>query len=262
MRFKIFRSEGTGKDHRYDTFDIEPVAGMSVLSALFMIREKFDESLAFRYSCRGAVCGTCAILINRVPRLACRTQVKEVAESEGGVHLIFPPPTKNSEMTWDPAEEILIEPMPNMPVIRDLVVDMTQFFACYRLTNPVFRPAGFLPEKEQHMTQAEVDALEIYTTCILCGACFAACPVNGKNPAYWGPAALAKLFRFHLDPREAQNGSRLATADVPDGWWSCEFHLNCTRVCPKQVTPSTAIGKARQELKKRRAQSQFTPIKF
>ncbi|MDD1673521.1 MAG: succinate dehydrogenase/fumarate reductase iron-sulfur subunit, partial [Methanomicrobiales archaeon] len=250
MRFKIFRSGVEEKNARYDTFEIDPTMGMTVLSALFEIRERFDESLAFRYSCRGAVCGTCAMLINRVPRLACRTQIEKLLKGEGAIHLAPFIGSENSKESWNQAEEVLVEPMPHMPVIRDLIVDMTHFFECYRLTEPVFKPNGLLPEKEQRMDQSDVEAVEMYANCILCGACFAACPVNAKNPVYWGPAALAKLYRFHIDPRELRDGSRLFTADVPEGWWSCEFHLNCTHVCPKGVPPSTAIGKAELELKR------------
>jgi len=252
MRVKIFRSGDEQKNERYDTFEIDSTPGMTVLSALFEIHEKFDESLAFRYSCRGAVCGTCAMLINRVPRLACRTQIEKLLKGEEAVHLAPIVDVKNSKEPWNPEEEVLIEPMPHMPVIRDLIVDMTHFFECYRQTEPVFKPAGPLSEKELHMDQLDVEAVEMYANCILCGACFAACPVNAKNPVYWGPAALAKLYRFHIDPRETGDGSRLSTADVPEGWWSCEFHLNCTRVCPKGVPPSTAIGKAKLELERRK----------
>jgi succinate dehydrogenase / fumarate reductase iron-sulfur subunit len=246
MRFIVYRT-GVGQGHRYDTFDLELSPGMTVLGALFEIRERYDESLAFRYSCRGAVCGTCAMLINRVPRLACRTQVQGLVRGDEISHLDSYLPI-GDDMVWDSAAEIMIEPLPYMPVIRDLVVDMDHFFACYRKTNPVLTPAEPLPEREQPMSQEEVEALEIYAACILCGACFAACPVNGKNPNYWGPAALAKLFRFHIDPRDRGGVSRLTIADVPEGWWACEFHGNCHRVCPKDVPPNVAIGKAEREL--------------
>ena len=151
-------------------------------------------------------------------------------------------------MPWKPEEEVLVEPLPHLPVIRDLVVDMSEFFRYYRILDPVFRPAGPDPAKERLMDPGSVKDLETYTNCILCAACFGACPVNAKNPRYPGPAALAKLYRFHIDPREAGNGSRLLVADTPDGWWACMFHGNCAKVCPKSVTPNIAIGKARKEL--------------
>jgi succinate dehydrogenase / fumarate reductase iron-sulfur subunit len=250
MRFRIYRTD-VGRDHRYDVFELDPASGLTVLGALFEIRERFDSSLAFRYSCRGAVCGTCAMLINRVPRLACRTQVDRLLRGEEEVRLDPFLAIEKNIPDWDPSTEVLIEPMPHFPVIRDLVVNMDRFFECYRLTDPAFRPAGPLPDREQPMKQEDVEALETYTACILCGACFAACPVNGENPEYWGPAALAKLYRFHIDPREAGDGSRLTIADVPEGWWACEFHGNCHRVCPKNVPPNVAIGRAERELRER-----------
>lgn len=247
MNLKISRFRTGMEKPRYDTFELEPANGMTVLSALFHVQEHFDDSLAFRYSCRGAVCGTCAMLINRVPRLACRTQLHALVAGKLSLPLhayVLPEYTE----PWDPATEIIIEPLPNLPVIKDLIVDMTTFFANYRAVDPAFHPPDRHPEKERPMSPAAVRELEKYTTCILCAACFGACPVNGKNPRYLGPAALAKLYRFHIDPREQPGPGRLAAADKPEGWWACEFHTNCRKVCPKDVPPDIAIGHARQEL--------------
>jgi succinate dehydrogenase / fumarate reductase iron-sulfur subunit len=93
-----------------------------------------------------------------------------------------------------------------------------------------------------------VHELEKYTNCILCGTCVGACPVNSKSDDYLGPAALAKLYRFHVDPREAPDESRLLSANDARGWWGCEFHTNCKRVCPQGVPPNLAIGSARRRL--------------
>ena len=247
MKLKIFRSGHDGTDAHYDVFTVPESPGLSVLSALAMIREQYDETLTFRYSCRGAVCGTCGMLINKIPRLACRTQVSSLVH-EAGMPGLAPFPAQQNAVAWDPESEVLIEPLPNLPVIRDLVVDMTEFFRYYRLIDPVFRPSGPDPEKERPMDPSSVKDLEIYTNCILCAACFSACPVNAENPRYSGPAALAKLYRFHIDPRESRDGSRLLATDSLDGWWACRFYSNCAKVCPKSVTPNVAIGKARREL--------------
>jgi succinate dehydrogenase / fumarate reductase iron-sulfur subunit len=220
---------------------------MTVLGALFEAQARYDDSLAFRYSCRGAVCGTCAMLINRVPRLACRTQIEVlIAGNYGPVlsHYALPELTE----PWDPREEVIVEPLPHLPVIKDLVVDMSTFFEDYRAILPVLRGKDPVPEKEWPMVPESVRELEQYTPCILCAACYGACPVNGKNPRYLGPAALAKLYRFRIDPREKDGADRLVTADRPDGWWACEFHTNCRKVCPRGVPPDKAIGHARQEL--------------
>jgi succinate dehydrogenase / fumarate reductase, iron-sulfur subunit len=247
MNLKVFRYHSGMKGPRYDLFRIEPAPGMTVLTALFAAQEQYDESLAFRYSCRGAVCGSCAMLINNVPRLACRTQVQAILEGKLSVSLT-PSPDQGVKEPGNPTGEILVEPLPHLPVIRDLVVDMSPFFTAYRSLHPVFSPAGAPPEKEYQMDPAEVKKMEPYTNCILCAACFGACPVNAKNLRYPGPAALAQLYRFHIDPRENPHLSRLDRADNPDGWWACEFHTNCRRVCPRGVPPDRAIGLARREL--------------
>jgi len=247
MRLKLFRYNPEDREQRYDIFEIESRPGMSVLAALFDVQKKHDDSLAFRYSCRGAVCGTCALLINKVPRLACRTQVAKLLDGSLEMNLA-PYPALEVDIDWNPEEEVLVEPLPHLPLIRDLVVDMEPFFAFYRAVQPVFKPEGEAPARERLMDRDAVSALEAYTNCILCGACFGACPVDAKNPDYYGPAALAKLYRFHIDPREAGDGSRLELANTPEGWWACEFHTNCMRVCPKRVPPNIAIGKARREL--------------
>jgi succinate dehydrogenase / fumarate reductase, iron-sulfur subunit len=247
MQLKVSRFRPGMERPRYDTFTIASPHGMTVLGALFEAQARYDASLSFRYSCRGAVCGTCAMLINRVPRLACRTQLEALIAGDPGPaqsHYEVPEYTE----PWDPGQEVIVEPLPHLPVIKDLIVDMTTFFDAYRAILPVLNAKQPVPEKEWPMDPSSVRELEQYTTCILCGACYAACPVNGKNPRYPGPAALAKLWRFHIDPRERDAADRLRTADNPDGWWACEFHTNCRRVCPKGVPPDKAIGHARQEL--------------
>jgi succinate dehydrogenase/fumarate reductase iron-sulfur protein len=249
MIVKVFRYGKEMTEQRYDSYALDPEPGMSVLGALFEIQEKYDDSLAFRYSCRGAVCGTCAMLINKVPRLACRTQISSLLDGSATLYLA-PYPAIEGGAPYDPSTEVLVEPLPHLPVIRDLVVDMTRFFAAYRAIQPIFKPRDPPPERERTMEPSAVHDLEKYTSCILCAACYGACPVNAREPEYLGPAALAKLYRFHVDPREAGDDSRLEIANTRSGWWGCEFHINCTRVCPKGVPPSVAIGSAHEELKR------------
>lgn len=249
MKLKVFRYQEGMDSPRYDTFELEPNSGMTILEALFQIQEHFDDSIAFRYSCRGAVCGTCAMLINKVPRLACRTQVTSLLK--GDIKTDFSPDdTIGENVLRNSDEEILIEPLPHLPVIKDLMVDMTTFFQNYKFVDPVLRPSDPTPEKERLMEPAELQELELYTNCILCAACFGACPVNGKNPEYLGPAALAKLYQFYIDPRDDEGGKRLQKADITKGWWACEFHGNCFKVCPRGVPPIKAIGRARNKLDK------------
>ena len=249
MILKIFRSDKGNGGTGYDTFNIDPVPGMSVLGVLFHIQDRLDDSLAFRYSCRGAVCGNCAMLINKVPRLACRTQLADLAAGKIDIDL-KPYPALEPDIEWDRDKEILIEPLPHLPVLKDLVVDMDRFFEYYRTIEPVLKAGDDPPEKERLMQASSVNELEDYTNCILCAACVGSCPVNGKSEGYMGPAVLAKLYRFHIDPREACDDSRLLMANSISGWWGCEFHTNCKKVCPKGVPPNQAIGRARQDLKK------------
>ncbi len=247
MKVKVKRYDPETGREGYDTFDIAPEAGMTVLDALFVIQNSHDDSLAFRYACRGAICGSCAMLINKVPRLACRTQVALLLDGSDAVKL-KPYPAIEAGETWNPAEEILVEPLPHHEVLKDLVVDMEKFFCLYRAVEPALKPAGEVPELEFRMEAGAVRDLEKYTNCILCGSCVGACPVNSKTGEYLGPAVLAKLYRFHIDPREADDDSRLLIANSPEGWWGCEFHTNCMRVCPKKVQPNVGIGSARRRL--------------
>jgi succinate dehydrogenase / fumarate reductase, iron-sulfur subunit len=247
MKLKVYRYHDGMTKPRYDLFELEPDPGITVLAALFQFQKQFDDSIAFHYSCRGAVCGTCAMLINKVPRLACRTQVETLLK--GGLKLPLEPfPGIEETVEWNPEEEVLIEPLPHLPVIRDLIVDMDKFFNYYKFVEPVFKPTDNTPEKERLMNPDSVPELELYTNCILCAACFGSCTVDGRDPEYLGPAALAKLYRFHIDPREPKGTSRLKIADIPRGWWECEFYGNCRRVCPKNVPPLIAIAKAREQL--------------
>lgn len=248
MRLKVYRYDPEAKESRYDSFKLKQKPGMTVLAALFSVQDRFDDSLSFRYSCRGAVCGSCAMLINKVPRLACRTQLKAMLETE---HRELKPFAGSAEgETWERGEEVLVEPLPNLPVLKDLVVDMSRFFEYFRKVEPVLKPGKEPTEREYLMQPQEVRELEPYTNCILCASCFAACPVSSRNQGFLGPAALARLYRFAIDPRESGNGSRLVQADTAQGWWACEFHTNCRAVCPRGVLPNIAIGKARAELQK------------
>lgn len=248
MKMKVFRYDKETQKPRYDVFEIEPTPGMTVLGALFYIRNNLDDTLSFRYSCRGAVCGICAVQINNVPRLACRTQINSLLEGTAEINLRnYPVEVKEK---WDPREEVLVEPLPYFPIIKDLIVDKTRFFEFYNATKPVFKPSDEPPKRERLMDPETVKELENYTNCILCAACVSSCPVNLKNPEYIGPAALAKLYRFHIDPREPRDDSRVLLMNNKAGWWGCEFHGNCRRVCPKGVPPIIAIGKARSRIDK------------
>lgn len=238
MMFKVWRSEKGGKDGKYMTYEVQPGPGMSVLDALFAIQEKYDDSVAFRYSCRGAVCGSCAMTVNREPRLACRTQVLELAKKKPvGLR---PFEGLEKETDWDRSSEILIEPLPNMPILKDLIVDMTRFYEHYRKVKPWMERLEDA-RSYSHMTPLEVVKVEKYANCILCACCFGACPVCEKNTQYHGPAALSWSLRFVDDSRVKDKKERLLLVGQHDGAPGCEFIYNCVRVCPKNVAPAGAI---------------------
>ena len=231
----------------YDVFKVPQKPGQTVLDALFYVQDQLDDSLSFRHSCRGAVCGNCAMLINKVPRLACRTQVSKLLEDFDFIDLV-PYPAIEIKEPWIKTEEILVEPLPHLPVINDLIVDMDEFFQKYIDIKPKFIIKDPLPLYEQLMEPKNAHELETYVNCILCGICYGACPINDENENYFGPAALSKLYRFYIDSREPDHEARILRGDSLIGWWGCHFHTNCTKVCPRGVTPNTAIGKVRLAL--------------
>lgn len=245
MQLMVFRRSGEGGEPRHEVFEVEAGEGMTVLDALFQVREKHDDSLAFRYSCRGAVCGSCAMMIDGWPRLACRTQVADLLGQKEEPRLA-PSPAMAGEVRYDPTRQVLVEPLPNLRVVKDLVVDQSPFFDKYRALRPFLLPRQPLPERESTMRQDEVRELERFTNCIMCAACYGACPVNAVDQSYAGPAALAKLYRFIIDPRDAEGLGRVGLASGPFGWEGCRFYANCAKVCPKQVPPNYAISKARK----------------
>jgi succinate dehydrogenase / fumarate reductase, iron-sulfur subunit len=246
--FRVFRhTAGNEQEPRFETFDLDVPPGTTVLTALFMIQQQRDPSLAFRFSCRGAVCGSCGMTINGRCGLACRTQL------------------------WSlPAGEIVLEPLPNLNVIRDLVVDMSPFWEKYRRVRPWLHSeltkvsactasiscdtgarAGSDSETlegEQRQSPRQFQRIEQYITCILCACCYGACPVLKRQPDYLGPAALAKLQRFAGDSRDHRPAEQLAEVDNTDGVWGCDTVFRCVDACPKDVRPTDGIAALRRRL--------------
>lgn len=213
-----------------EPYRLEVSRGMTVLDALIRIKNELDGSLALRYSCRSAICGSCAMDINGAEKLACRTSVRKELERHG---------------------EIRIAPLRNLPVIKDLVVDMSSFWAKVREITPWLsgsfqaregQPAGpmtLLPGSYQFHN---VDA------CIMCGACVATCTSHEVSRGFLGPAALAKAERFLADPREPGPAKyqRLTRLQPEDGIWDCTRCNFCVEVCPKDVQPMEAIVRLRR----------------
>jgi succinate dehydrogenase / fumarate reductase iron-sulfur subunit len=248
MRLRVMRYEpGREARPRYQVYDVKDVPGQTVLGALFEIQDTQDGSLAFRYSCRGAVCGSCAMLINKVPRLACRTQLKEVME-EGPSKLEVFGPMDKAVPGWDPATEVLVEPLPNFPVTRDLVVDMTRFWDALEEVEPWLVPEGPAPnDRERLMDHDDVVKLDRLVGCLLCGLCSGSCPVVHEEQDFLGPAALAKARRFYEDPRDVRRDGILEMMYTEEGFMGCDLIYNCVKVCPRNVAPGGAIRRMKED---------------
>ncbi len=220
VRVKRFNPE-TDKQPYWQDYTVELTPETTILSALEDIKAEQDGSLTFQRSCRHAICGSCAMMINRQNMLVCHTPLSKVVDGRGRVQ---------------------IEPLPYLPVLRDLVVDRTAFWEQYQRVKPWLEAPDELPEKEFRVLPAEVAALENAETCIMCGACYSACPIIAGNKSYIGPHALLKAFLRVLDPRDTQPGERLDIVNGTDGAYRCHKVLNCTQACPKGLDPAKAIA--------------------
>ncbi len=217
---KIFRFDSQKDQEAYfDHFRVMAKKGMTVLEALLKIQEEQDPTLVFRYSCRGAVCGSCSMLINGKPNLACRVQLANL-----------------------PFREILIEPLPNFEIMKDLIVDMEPFWRAYRLVEPWLVPGDRKEDGEHLVTEKNRAQIDQFVNCVLCACCYGTCPVASRNEDYVGPAALAKLFRFVQDSRDTRDWKQaIGQLNSENGLWGCHTVFRCVEDCPKQVRPTDGI---------------------
>jgi succinate dehydrogenase / fumarate reductase iron-sulfur subunit len=237
MIFMIARSPEGGEITRYDRYELLTTKRMTVLDVLFSIQDDVDPSLSFRYSCRGAVCGSCAMLIDKVPRLACRTQVDAIKQSTLGLRVF--PAIEISPVNQVPDSAVLIEPLPNFPILKDLVIDMASFHQSFELMKLWANPTEGVTARAQ--IPEELSRFDRYANCISCAICHASCPVCASHPEFVGPAPLAKAWRFYEDSRLVDRGRYLESAKQPVGAPMCELVMNCVKACPKDVAPGGAI---------------------
>lgn len=222
MRFSVYRyNPETDQAPYMQEFDLDTEKNNChmVLDALLAIKNTLDESLTLRRSCREGVCGSDGMNINGKNRLACTTHLSDLN---------------------DP---IIIRPLPGLPVVRDLVVDMTQFYDQYAKVKPFLQNKDAVPAKERLQSPQEREKLNGVYECILCACCTTSCPSFWWNPdKYLGPAALLWAYRFVVDSRDTESEARLAELTDPFSLFRCRGIMNCVDVCPKELNPLKAIN--------------------
>jgi len=229
--FRIYRFDpDSGENPRLDTFEVDTkTCGPMVLDALIHIKAKVDSSVTFRRSCREGICGSCAMNINGLNRLACTTALADLGS-----------PVK-------------IYPLPHLPVVKDLVPDLTNFYAQYASVEPWLKtrtPAS--PDSERLQSKEEQVRIDRPAACILCACCSTACPSYWWNSdRFLGPAALLAAYRWIVDSRDEATGERLDQLNDPFKLYRCHTIMNCTDVCPKDLNPARAIAEIKKKMLER-----------
>ena len=229
MKLSIYRYDPDKDAAPYmQDYDVplEPT-DLKLLDALIRLKAQ-DDSFAFRRSCREGVCGSDAMNINGKNGLACLMDIHELTQP------------------------VVLRPLPGLPVIRDLIVDMTQFFKQYNSVMPYVINHDPLPEKERMQSPVEREALDGLYECILCASCSTACPSFWWNPdKFVGPAGLLQAYRFIADTRDQATTERLDNLEDPYRLFRCHTIMNCVDVCPKGLNPTAAIGKIKEMMVRR-----------
>jgi succinate dehydrogenase / fumarate reductase iron-sulfur subunit len=227
MKFRVYRYDPeSGQKPRMQEFVVETSRGMMLRDALLDIKRQ-DETFAFRHSCGEGVCGSDGMNVNGRNLLACITRVAELKE---------------------PVE---VRPFPGRPVIRDLVVDMTQFYEQYKAVDPWLKRSEPTPEQEVPQSPEDRDKLDGLYECILCGCCSTFCPSFWWNPEkFLGPQALLTAYRFLADSRDQATSERMDALDGPYRLFRCHSIMNCVEACPKGLNPTKAIGRIKEMMLK------------
>jgi succinate dehydrogenase / fumarate reductase iron-sulfur subunit len=228
FRVQRFNPEKDAKPYLQE-FSVPVKRGTTILDGLLYIKENLDSSLAFRTSCRMGVCGSCGMLINEYPHLACHTQVEEFH-----------------------AGTLTIKPLPNMPIIKDLVPALDTLFEKHRSIKPFMIRSDQTemenPTAEYLQRPQELDEFLQFTYCIKCGLCIAACPTSASDRSFLGPQALGQAYRYCADSRDEGRDRRLAVVEAEHGLWNCHFAAACSEACPKGVDPALAIQLLRRKV--------------
>ncbi len=228
LRVKRYDPERDKKPH-WQTFNVQVKAFRSVvLDVLHAAKWQFDGTLTFRRSCAHGVCGSDAMRINGVNRLACKVLVKDLGE------------------------EILVEPIKGLPVEKDLIVDMEPFFEAFRSVKPFLITDGREPTRERLQSAEDRERFDDTTKCILCAACTTSCPIYWTDEAYFGPAAIVNAHRFIFDSRDDGGEERLDILNDKEGVWRCRTTFNCTEACPRGIEITKAIQEVKRALLFRR----------
>jgi len=229
-KFHVYRwNPEDGKNPTVDTFEVDlDTCGPMILDALIKIKDELDTSLTFRRSCREGVCGSCAMNIDGTNTLACTRTMDEVKG------------------------DVKVYPLPHMSVIKDLVPDMTNFYAQYASVEPWIKTSTPEPSRERLQSREDRAKLDGLWECVLCACCSTACPSYWWNEdRYLGPAVLLQAYRFIADSRDEHTGERLDDLEDPFRLYRCHTILNCTQTCPKGLNPAKAIAETKKMMVER-----------
>jgi succinate dehydrogenase / fumarate reductase, iron-sulfur subunit len=256
IKVRRFQPE-SGEGPYWEQFDVDLDPSLSVLDGLLQAKDKEDGSLAVRCSCRAAICGSCGMKVNGQSTLGCKTQIGEAQEqadkmvgATGVSAAVADSPIRGEGSDLGSAgNPIVIEPMGNMPVIKDLITDMeSTHWTKIRRVTPWLLPHGEAPEREYVVEPESMIDITQSMACIQCGACVSSCLSMEADPDFIGPAALAKAYRFVGDPRDAETQERLHDlAEDPHGIYDCTHCFSCIDACPKGVAPMDQIMRLRRK---------------
>jgi succinate dehydrogenase / fumarate reductase iron-sulfur subunit len=227
LKLRRFNPETDAEPH-WETYDVPAEPTDRLLDLLHYVKWNIDGTLTFRRSCAHGICGSDAMRINGVNRLACKVLVKDLPET------------------------VLVEPLKGLPVEKDLLVDMEPFFEAYRAVKPFLIASDKEPTRERLQSAEDRARFDDTTKCILCAACTTSCPIYWTDGAYFGPAAIVNAHRFIFDSRDDGAEDRLDILNEKEGVWRCRTTFNCTEACPRGIEVTKAIQEVKRALLFRR----------